>query len=297
MRFARTLTLAVAALLPPAPQAQPAEPLPLVGAWGIGTQRPTRSAVIGALGAPESVEVAAVTGSSGRARLGGGDPGGHETLKYPSRGVYLVIDRHDRDARDPPIRRLWFTPPAAAGTTREGLHLGQAEAQVLAIVQRDFVVLADRPGAAGGERSLVLADPRGQRRTQVSLFLRRGQLTGLAFDFQPPLPAWQRYVLAALMLVIAGAAAWAAERWWRRHAITLPVASDRTTAWVARLFVLAGAALGALSLAACAWLALVAVSGGAAGFAGLVWVGSVYQALAALTVALVLLAVGWRIRP
>lgn len=297
MKLARTLLLALASLLPHAPQAQPAEPLPLVGPWGIGTPRPTRSAVLAELGAPESVEVAAVTGTSGRARMGSGDPGGHETLRYPSRGVFLIIDRQDRDARDPPIRRLWFTPPAAAGATREGLHLGQAEAQVLAIVQRDFEVLADRPGAAAGERSLVLADPRGQRRTQVSLFLQRGRLQGLGFDFHPPLPAWQRYALAALMLVVAGSAAWAAERWWRRHAITVPVASDRTTAMVSRLFVLAGAVLGALALAACAWLAVVAATGGAAGFAGLVWVGSAYHALAALALAGVLLAVGWRIRP
>lgn len=91
----------------------------------------TQSQVVEMLGQPEETEVTKVEDVAGI------KVGGNKILKYPSRGLFLIIGKDDLEQRDPVVNGIFAEAPFR-GSSPSGLTLGMPRADVLRICNRDY---------------------------------------------------------------------------------------------------------------------------------------------------------------
>jgi hypothetical protein len=290
------LLLAVAGL---AAWADEAPRLPFVDERGMVSQAPTYADMERALGEPATATIRpegwttqyprfAPTGRQSGKQV---RTGGELDADYPMLGLRFTVDREDRPGANPPIRLMTISAPAA-GRTAQGLYIGQPLSEAVAIARRHYKVLQER--LEGDRGALELVDATGSSPHRMWLELRGGALHQMQFDFKPPPSRARSWLAAAALLVAVGAVAWAIARWREGVAVSWPVASDRTAAWVGKLLVWGGLAVAVASMAGLGLAAfLVHESGNPYGGLGGLVVGN--YAIMGLLLALVLIVVGRRI--
>lgn len=226
-----------------------AQTMPFVEPGGVIRMEMHHSHMLGALGEPPKTRQYAPAGEP--------DLRGGIVFEYPEHGLGFVVNKADREARDPRIAKLQVRPPNT-WRTHEGLAIGMSREQALPIIESTWHVRyrSDQ----GLIHTVGIADKAGGKREGRLRFVGDKGLVLMEFEASTPPPQPKRMsrkereiVNLLVLLVIALGLTWlfkrlgirVPHRWEKREAPTSTPVRDG----LGLLLALGGGALAAVGLA------------------------------------------------